>query len=83
LVETMRREGFELSISRPRVLFKKDEETGQLLEPIEEVQIDVDEEYTGVVVEKLSLRRAELRDMRPSGGGKTRIILHAPSRGLI
>jgi len=83
LVETMRREGFELSISRPRVLFKKDEETGQLLEPIEEVQIDVDEEHTGVVVEKLSLRRAELRDMRPSGGGKTRIILHAPSRGLI
>ncbi|HEX6956453.1 MAG TPA: translational GTPase TypA [Ferrovibrio sp.] len=82
LVETMRREGFELSISRPRVIFKKDE-NGQLLEPIEEVHVDVDDAYTGVVVEKMSLRRAELRDMRPSGGGKTRITFLAPSRGLI
>ena len=68
----MRREGFELSISRPRVLFSTDPATGQRLEPIEEVQVDVDDEFTGVVVEKLGSRRGELTDMRPSGGGKTR-----------
>jgi len=83
LIETMRREGYELSISRPRVLMKSDPQTGQQLEPIEEVTVDVDDAYTGVVVEKLSERRAELRDMRPSGGGKTRIVFHAPSRGMI
>jgi GTP-binding protein len=83
LIETMRREGFELSISRPRVLFKKDEDTGARLEPIEEVQIDVDDDYTGVVVEKMSTRKGELQDMRPSGGGKTRLSFYAPSRGLI
>ncbi len=83
LIETMRREGFELSISRPRVLYRKDENTGERLEPIEEVQIDVDDEYVGSVVESMSNRKAELQDMRPSGGGKTRIIFHAPSRGLI
>jgi len=82
LVEQMRREGFELSISRPRVLFQTDEK-GKLLEPIEEVHVDVDDAFTGIVVEKMSLRRSELRDMRPSGGGKTRITFHAPSRGLI
>jgi GTP-binding protein len=83
LIETMRREGFELSISRPRVIYKRDESTGERLEPIEEVQIDVDDEYVGSVVESMSLRKAELQDMRPSGGGKTRVIFHAPSRGLI
>jgi GTP-binding protein len=83
LIETMRREGFELAISRPRVLFKTDPATGQRLEPIEEVQIDLDEGYAGVVVDKLSRRKAELRDMRPSGGGKQRLIFHAPTRGLI
>ena len=83
LVENMRREGFELSISRPRVLFQTDPDTGKLLEPIEEVDVDVDDAYTGVVVEKMSMRKAELRDMRPSGGGKTRITFHAPSRGMI
>ncbi|MBT5161969.1 MAG: translational GTPase TypA [Alphaproteobacteria bacterium] len=83
LIETMRREGFELSISRPRVMFKSDPQTGQRLEPVEEVQIDVDDEYSGVVMEKLGVRRAELLDMRPSGGSKTRIILHVPTRGLI
>lgn len=83
LIETMRREGFELSVSRPRVLFKKDETTGQTLEPIEEVVVDVDEEYSGTVVEKISLRKGEMQDLRPSGGGKTRIIFHVPSRGLI
>lgn len=83
LIETMRREGFELSISRPRVIYKRDETTDERLEPIEEVQIDVDDEYVGSVVESMSLRKAELQDMRPSGGGKTRIIFHAPSRGLI
>jgi GTP-binding protein len=83
LIETMRREGYELSISRPRVLMKSDPQTGQQLEPIEEVTVDVDDAYTGVVVEKLAGRRAELRDMRPSGGGKTRIVFHAPSRGMI
>lgn len=83
LIETMRREGFELSISRPRVLFQTDEKTGERLEPIEEVQVDVDDDYVGVVVESMTQRRSELVDMRPSGGGKTRIIFHAPSRGLI
>jgi len=81
LIETMRREGYELSISRPRVLYKT--ENGQRLEPIEEVQIDVDEEYSGVVVEKMTMRKAEMRDMRPSGGGKLRLTFLAPSRGLI
>ncbi|NBO19198.1 MAG: translational GTPase TypA [Proteobacteria bacterium] len=81
LIETMRREGFELSVSRPRVLFR--EENGVKMEPIEEVVIDVDEEHTGVVVEKISLRKGDLIDMRPSGGGKTRIIFHVPSRALI
>ncbi len=83
LIETMRREGFELSVSRPRVLFKADPITGDKMEPIEEVTVDVDEEYTGTVVEKISLRKGEMTDMRPSGGGKTRIIFHVPSRGLI
>ena len=83
LIETMRREGYELAISRPRVLFKSDPVTGQRLEPIEEVQIDLDQEYAGVVVDKLSQRKAEMRDMRPSGGGKVRLIFHAPTRGLI
>ncbi len=83
LIETMRREGFELSISRPRVLFKTDEATGERLEPIEEVFIDVDEEFSGVVVEKMSNRKAEMTGMRPSGGGKLRITFLAPSRGLI
>lgn len=82
LIENMRREGYELSISRPRVLFKEDDQ-GKRLEPIEEVQIDVDDEHTGVVVEKIGLRKGEMVDMRPSGGGKTRIIFHVPSRGLI
>lgn len=83
LIETMRREGFELSISRPRVLFREDPDTGARLEPIEEVQIDVDEEFSGIVIEKLAERRGELRDMRPSGAGKTRLVLHCPARGLI
>ena len=82
LIETMRREGFELSISRPRVLFKTDE-NGKCLEPIEEVQVDVDDEFVGVVVEALSLRKAEMKDMRHSGAGKTRIIFLSPSRSLI
>jgi GTP-binding protein len=83
LIETMRREGFELSISRPRVLFKNDEKTGQRLEPVEEVVIDVDEEFSGAVVQKLSERKADLIEMRPSGAGKQRLVFHAPSRGLI
>lgn len=82
LIETMRREGFELSVSRPRVVFKQDEQ-GNVLEPMEEVTVDVDDEYTGVVVEKLSMRKAELNEMIPSGGGKTRLVFLAPSRGLI
>lgn len=81
LIETLRREGFELSISRPHVLFK--EEDGKKLEPIEEVIVDVDEEYSGTVVDKLTKRRAELQDLRPSGGGKTRLTFFAPSRGMI
>jgi len=82
LIEQMRREGFELSISRPRVLFQTGE-NGERLEPIEEVTIDVDDPYTGVVIEKISLRKGELQDMRPTGAGKTRIVFLAPSRGLI
>ena len=82
LIETMRREGFELGISRPRVLFREDE-SGQKTEPYETVIIDVDDEYSGTVVEKMNLRKAELTDMRPSGGGKTRITFSAPSRGMI
>ena len=78
----MRREGFELGISRPRVLFGEDED-GKKTEPYETVIIDVDEEYSGTVVEKMNLRKAEMTDMRPSGGGKTRITFSAPSRGMI
>ncbi|PWC46980.1 translational GTPase TypA [Azospirillum sp. TSA6c] len=83
LIETMRREGYELAISRPRVLFKTDPLNGQRLEPIEEVVVDVDEEFSGTVVQKMSERKADLIEMRPSGGNKTRIVFHAPSRGLI
>jgi len=83
LIETMRREGYELSISRPRVLYRSDPETGQRLEPIEEVQIDVDEDFAGVVVEALGGRRAEMTGLQPSGGGKVRVSFLAPSRGLI
>jgi GTP-binding protein len=82
LIETMRREGFELSVSRPKVLLQRDAK-GELLEPIEEVVIDVDEEHTGIVVQKLSERKAEMIEMRPSGGGRVRLVFHAPTRGLI
>ncbi|MED5546079.1 translational GTPase TypA [Novosphingobium decolorationis] len=82
VIETMRREGFELGISRPRVLFKEDE-NGARTEPYETVVIDVDDEHSGTVVEKMQRRKAELTDMRPSGMGKTRITFSAPSRGLI
>jgi GTP-binding protein len=81
LIETMRREGYEISISRPRVLIR--EENGTKLEPMEEVLIDVDEAFAGIVVEAMSVRKAEMREMRPSGGGKTRLTFLAPSRGLI
>jgi len=83
LIEQMRREGYELSISRPRVVYQNDPLTGQRLEPIEEVVIDVDEEFSGTVVSKLSERKAELVEMKPSGGNKQRLVFHAPSRGLI
>ncbi|MDB5682289.1 MAG: GTP-binding protein TypA [Sphingomonas bacterium] len=82
LIETMRREGFELGISRPRVLFRE-EADGTKTEPYKTVIIDVDEEYSGTVVEKMAIRKAELTDMRPSGGNKTRITFSAPSRGMI
>ncbi|MDO5605879.1 MAG: translational GTPase TypA [Paracoccus sp. (in: a-proteobacteria)] len=82
LIENMRREGFELSISRPRVIFR--DEDGQRMEPVEEVIIDVDDDYTGAVIEKLTGdRKGDLADMRPAGHGKTRIVAHVPSRGLI
>ena len=82
LIENMRREGFELSISRPQVIYT--EENGERMEPVEEVTIDVDDEYTGVVVEKLTgPRKGDLVEMRPGGAGKTRIVAHVPSRGLI
>ncbi len=82
LIETMRREGFELTVSRPRVLIKKDED-GQRWEPIEEVIIDVDEEFSGTVVQKLSERKGDLLEMKASGGGRQRLVLHVPTRGLI
>tara|TARA_B100000780_G_C21117343_1_gene452183 strand:+ start:482 stop:2299 length:1818 start_codon:yes stop_codon:yes gene_type:complete len=82
LIETMRREGFELIVSRPRVLYKKDDK-GNRLEPIEEVIIDVDEEYVSAVVDGMNQRKGSMLDMRAAGAGKTRIIFHAPSRGLI
>ncbi len=82
LIETMRREGYELSISRPRVLFQNGPD-GQRLEPIEEVVVDVDEPYSGTVISTLSERKAELTNMKPSGGGKVRLTFLAPSRGLI
>ncbi|MBK6466875.1 MAG: translational GTPase TypA [Rhodobacter sp.] len=82
LIENMRREGFELSISRPRVIMR--EEDGQRLEPVEEVIVDVDDEFSGAVIDKLTgERKGEMTDMRPAGVGKTRIIAHVPSRGLI
>src|SRR6478609_1408179 len=83
LIETMRREGFELSVSRPRVVLQKDEATGDWQEPIEEVVIDVDEEHSGVVVQKMSERKAEMIEMRPSGGNRQRLVFYAPTRGLI
>ncbi|MEQ9573678.1 MAG: translational GTPase TypA [Nitratireductor sp.] len=82
LIETMRREGFELAVSRPRVVMQQDE-SGQLLEPIEEVVIDVDEEHSGVVVQKMSERKAEMVELKPSGGDRQRLVFHAPTRGLI
>jgi len=82
LIETMRREGFELSVSRPKVLLRRDA-AGELEEPIEEVVIDVDEQHSGVVVQKMSERKAELVEMRPSGGHRTRLVFFAPTRGLI
>jgi GTP-binding protein len=82
LIETMRREGFELSVSRPKVLFQHDA-SGELLEPIEEVVIDVDQEHAGIVVQKLAERKGEMIEMRPSGGGRVRLIFYAPTRGLI
>ncbi len=83
LIETMRREGFELSISRPKVIYQQDSASGQRLEPFEELLVDVDEEFAGVVVEKMGSRRGEMTDMIPSGNGKTRITFVVPSRGLI
>ena len=83
LIETMRREGFELSVSRPRVVLKQDEATGDWQEPVEEVVIDVDEEHSGIVVQKMSERRAEMMEMRPSGGHRLRMVFYAPTRGLI
>ena len=82
LIETMRREGFELGVSRPKVVYKEDE-NGNRLEPIEEVVIDVDDEHSGIVVQKMQERKADMIEMRPSGGGRTRLVFHAPSRGLI
>ena len=83
LIEQLRREGFELSVSRPRVLYRQNPETGEREEPMEEVVIDVDDAYVGAVVEALGERKGEMTDMRPSGGGKTRVVFVAPARGLI
>jgi GTP-binding protein len=82
LIENMRREGFELGVGRPQVVMQKDE-NGKMLEPIEEVTIDVDDEFSGIVVQKMQERKADMIEMRPSGGGRTRLVFHAPTRGLI
>jgi GTP-binding protein len=82
LIETMRREGFELSVSRPKVLLRTNDK-GELEEPIEEVVIDVDEIHSGIVVQKMAERKAEMMEMRPSGGHRLRLVFHAPTRGLI
>ena len=82
LIETMRREGFEMSVSRPRVIFKNDSE-GNQLEPVEEVTIDVDEQYSSTVIDSMNKRKSEMIDMRTAGTGKTRLIFKVPSRGLI
>ncbi|MGV6801422.1 MAG: translational GTPase TypA [bacterium] len=82
LIENMRREGFEVAVSRPRVLTKQDE-NGTLLEPIEEIVIDVDDDYSGAVIETLTRRKCELIEMKPAGGGKTRLVLNGPARALI
>jgi len=81
LIEQMRREGFELTVSRPRVVMQ--EVDGQRMEPLEEVTVDVDEEFSGIVVEALSLRKGKMKEMKPSGGGKTRLVFHVPARGMI
>ncbi len=83
LIEQMRREGYELSISRPRVLFREDPDTGERLEPLEEVVVDVDEEFSGIVVEALNIRKGRMTEMRQAGGGKVRLTFIVPSRGLI
>ncbi|HEY5306793.1 MAG TPA: translational GTPase TypA [Pseudolabrys sp.] len=83
LIETMRREGFELSVSRPKVLMRDDPKTGEQMEPIEEVVIDVDEIHSGIVVQKMAERKAEMLEMKPSGGHRLRLVFHAPTRGLI
>lgn len=82
LIETMRREGFEIAVSRPRVVMRDDPDLGRL-EPVEEVVIDVDEEHAGVVVQKLSERKGDMVELKPSGGGRQRLVFHAPTRGLI
>jgi GTP-binding protein len=82
LIENMRREGFEVAVSRPRVVTRMDDD-GKVLEPIEEIVIDVDDDYSGVVIEKLSQKKAELVEMKPAGAGKTRLVMHAPSRAMI
>ena len=82
LIETMRREGYELGVARPQVVMQTSP-TGEKLEPIEEVTIDVDDEHSGIVVQKMAERKAEMLDMRPSGVGRTRLVFHAPTRGLI
>jgi len=82
LIENMRREGFEVAVSRPRVVTREGDK-GETLEPIEEVTIDVDDEFSGAVIEKLTRKKAELIEMKPSGGGKTRLVMHAPARALI
>ena len=83
LIETMRREGYEVAVARPRVLLKEDPETGKKLEPVEEVVIDLDEEFSGAVVETLSRRKADLIEMKNAGIGRQRLVFHAPSRSLI
>lgn len=82
LIETMRREGFELSVARPKVVIQKDA-TGIEVEPIEEVTLDVDDEYSGTVIQKLQNRKGEMIEMKPFGTGRTRLVFLVPTRCLM
>ena len=82
LLTQMRREGYEMTISPPKVLYKKDS-SGKKLEPIEEVTIDIDEEHSSRIIDSMNRRKAQLIELKDTGKNKKRLIFHAPTRGLM